>query len=168
MVAVAWAAELDRLHARSGGRFRRGEPRARVRQYPCGLPPGWSARTVGPSRSVRGEVSADGTQRLLRWADWDVEAVRHDVRDYLIDHLGDPHGVLVFDDTGLLRQACGSRGCPQYSGTAGRVENCQVGVGAGLPLKRGARADRSAVVPTREKDRRRGAGRVGYADVAYG
>jgi SRSO17 transposase len=124
-----WAAELDRLHARIAGRFRRAEPRARVRQYLCGLAAGLQRKNGWTLAERAGEVSPDGMQRLLRWADWDVEAVRDDVRDYLIEHLGDPQGVLIVDDTGFLKKGVRSAGVArQYSGTAGRVENCQVRV----------------------------------------
>ncbi len=50
------------------------------------------------------EVSPDGMQRLLRTADWDVDAARDDVRDYLVEHLGTPQGVLVIDDTGFIKK----------------------------------------------------------------
>ncbi len=62
-----------------------------------------------------GEVSPDGMQRLLRWADWDID----DVRDYVIEHLGEPGGVLIVDDTGFLKKSVRSAGVQrQYSGTA--------------------------------------------------
>src|SRR4051794_41798573 len=67
-------------------------------------------------------------QRLLRWADWDVDAVRDDVRDYVVEHLADPQGVLIVDDTGFLKKGVKSAGVArQYSGTAGRGGECQVG-----------------------------------------
>ena len=76
-----------------------------------------------------GEVIPDGMQRLLAYADWDVDAVRDDVRDYVVEHLGDPAGVLVVDETGFLKKGTKSAGVArQYSGTAGRIENCQIGV----------------------------------------
>ena len=68
-------------------------------------------------------------QRLLRRADWDVDGVRDDTRAYVVEHLGDPDGVLIADDTGFLQKGTRSAGVQrQYSGTAGRTENCQVGV----------------------------------------
>jgi SRSO17 transposase len=75
------------------------------------------------------EVSPDGMQRLLRWADWDVDGVRDDLRDLVVDELGSPDAVLVVDETGFLKKGVRSAGVQrQYSGTAGRRENCQVGV----------------------------------------
>jgi SRSO17 transposase len=68
-------------------------------------------------------------QRLLRRADWDVDGVRDDVRAYVAGQLGDPGGVLIADDAGFLKKGTRSAGVQrQYSGAAGRTENCQVGV----------------------------------------
>lgn len=76
-----------------------------------------------------GEAAPDGMQRLLATADWDADAVRDDVRAYVVEHLGDPDGVLVVDETGFLKKGTKSAGVArQYSGTAGRIENAQVGV----------------------------------------
>jgi SRSO17 transposase len=68
-------------------------------------------------------------QRLLATADWDPDLVRDDLRAYVVAHLGDPAGVLVVDETGFLKKGTTSVGVQrQYSGTAGKVENCQLGV----------------------------------------
>src|SRR5215216_3289995 len=68
-------------------------------------------------------------QRLLATADWDADAVRDDLRAYVVEHLGDPKAVLVVDETGFLKKGTQSVGVKrQYSGTAGRIENCQIGV----------------------------------------
>jgi SRSO17 transposase len=76
-----------------------------------------------------GERSPDGVQRLLRTARWDAEAVRDDLRAYVVERLGDPAAVLVIDETGFLKKGTKSVGVArQYSGTAGRIENCQIGV----------------------------------------
>ena len=79
-----------------------------------------------------GESSPDGMQRLLATADWDADRVRDDLRDYVVEHLGDPGAVLVVDETGFLKKGNRSAGVArQYSGTAGRIENCQIGVFVG-------------------------------------
>jgi SRSO17 transposase len=78
---------------------------------------------------VAGDSTPDGMQRLLNAATWDADGVRDDVRDYVVSHLGEPGGVLIVDETGFLKKGTKSAGVQrQYSGTAGRVENCQLGV----------------------------------------
>src|SRR6266567_2585913 len=102
-------------------------------------------------------------QRLLRRADWDVDGVRDDVRDYVIGHLGDRDGVLIIDDTGFLKKGTRSAGVQrQYSGTAGRTENCQVGTFLAYASVHGhALIDRELYLPqswAQDRDRRRAAG----------
>ena len=76
-----------------------------------------------------GEAGPDGMRRLLMSADWDADLVRGDLRDYVVEHLGHPEGVLVADETGFLKKGTKSAGVArQYSGAAGRIENAQVGV----------------------------------------
>src|SRR6185369_14153111 len=128
MVVDVVAAELDRVHRRIAGRFARSEPRARAREYVSGLVAGLERKNGWTLAERAGEVSPDGMQRLLRWADWDIDGVRDDIRDYVIEHLGEPGGVLIVDDTGFLKKGKMSAGVQrQYSGTAGRIENCQIG-----------------------------------------
>src|SRR5947208_8611378 len=122
------AAGLDELHERISGRFARAEPRARVREYVSGLVTGLERKNGWTLAERAGDVSPDGMQRLLRRADWDVDGVRDDVRDYVIEHLGDGQGVLIGDETGFIKKGRRSAGVQrQYSGTAGRTENCQIG-----------------------------------------
>ena len=112
--------QLDRVHERIAGRFTRSEPRARAREYMSGLVAGLERKNGWTLAEQAGEVSPDGMQRLLRWADWDIDGVRDDVRDYVIEHLGEPGGVLIVDDTGFLKKGVRSAGVQrQYSGTAG-------------------------------------------------
>jgi SRSO17 transposase len=67
--------------------------------------------------------------RLLAEAKWDADAVRDDLCAYVLEHLSDPRAVLVIDETGFLKQGTKSVGVKrQYSGTAGRIANCQIGV----------------------------------------
>lgn len=166
-----WYGELDRLHARIGPRFRRSEPRRRARQYLCGLVSGLGRKNGWTLAEQAGDVLPDGIQRLLRWADWDVDAVRDDVRDYVIEHLADPAGVLIVDDTGFLKKGTRSAGVQrQYSGTAGRTEDCQVGTFLAYRSVKGhALIDRQLYLPTSwtdDRDRCRAAGipdEVGFA-----
>src|SRR5580693_114020 len=129
MVVDVVAGELDRVHERIAGRFGRAEPRARVREYVSGLVAGLERKNGWTLAEHAGETCPDGMQRLLRRADWDVDGVRDDVRGYVVEHLGERDGVLIADDTGFLKKGTRSAGVQrQYSGTAGRTENCQVGV----------------------------------------
>src|SRR5215468_1894601 len=101
---AAWAAELDRLHARLSGRFARAEPRRRVRSYVTGLVAGLDRKNGWTLAEHAGEVSPDGMQRLLRRADWDVDGVRDDVRAYVAGQLGEPDGVLSAEDTRIRKK----------------------------------------------------------------
>jgi SRSO17 transposase len=143
------AAGLDQLHERIAGRFARSEPRSRVREYVSGLVAGLERKNGWTLAKWAGEVSPDGMQRLLRRADWDVDGVRDDVRAYVIEQLGEPGGVLIADDTGFLKKGTRSAGVQrQYSGTAGRTENCQVGVFLAYASKYGhALIDRELYLP---------------------
>ena len=77
----------------------------------------------------RGAVTPDGLQHLLARARWDADAVRDDLRDYVVDAFGDPGAILVVDETGDVKKGVHSVGVQRrYSGTAGRVENSQVAV----------------------------------------
>jgi len=128
-VPEQWLAELDRFCARIGPRFGRAEPRSRVSRYVCGLVAGLDRRNGWTIAEHAGEISPDGMQRLLRKADWDVDGARDDLRDLVVERLGDPDAVVVIDETGFLKKGNRSAGVQrQYSGTAGRTENCQIGV----------------------------------------
>jgi SRSO17 transposase len=98
---------------------------------------------------VSGDATPYGVQHLLRRALWDPEAVRDELRHYLAQHLGDPEAVLVLDETGFLKKGRHSAGVArQYSGTAGKVENCQIGVFLGYAGQLGhALLDRELYLP---------------------
>jgi SRSO17 transposase len=156
-------AELDSLMTRIGVRFTRAEPRARAGEYVSGLVAGLERKNGWTLAERAGEASPDGMQRLLRWADWDIDGVRDDVREYVVEHLGDPGGVLILDDTGFLKKGTRSAGVQrQYSGTAGRVENCQIGTFLAYASPRGhALIDRELYLPeswTADRARCQGAG----------
>ena len=111
-----------------------------------------------------GDATPDGMQRLLNFYSWSADDVRDDLREYVAAELGDPAGVLVCDETGFLKKGRMSAGVArQYSGTAGRVENCQVGVFLAYATPGGGRAliDRELYLPqawTDDRDRCRQAG----------
>jgi SRSO17 transposase len=92
------------VHARIGPRFAHSEPRERVLAYVQGLLAPLEKKNSWTLAERAGEAIPDGMQRLLAYADWDAEAVRDDVRGYVVEHLGDPAGVLVVDETGFLKK----------------------------------------------------------------
>jgi SRSO17 transposase len=96
-----------------------------------------------------GDPTPDGVQHLLARAGWDADAVRDDRTAYAADHLGHADGVLVVDETGFLKKGAKSAGMArQYSGTAGRIENRQVGVFLGYASAKGrALIDRALYLP---------------------
>jgi SRSO17 transposase len=112
-----------------------------------------------------GHAGPDRIHRMLNRIEWDADEVLDDVRRYVVDNLGDPDAVLVVDDTGFLKKGTRSAGVQrQYSGTAGRTENCQVGVFLAYATDRGRTLiDRRLYLPTswtddRERCRRAGIG----------
>ncbi len=158
-----WAGELDALHARLGPRFGRAEPRQRARAYVAGLLGPVERKNGWQLAEQAGEATPYGTQRLLAGAKWDADAVRDDLRAYVVEHLGDPEAVLIVDETGFLKKGVKSVGVQrQYSGTAGRVENCQVGVFLAHATPRGRTfLDRALYLPqgwAADGDRRAEAG----------
>ena len=126
---LAWREELGALEARLGGLFVRAEPRRQAGLYLEGLlsaakrKNGWQlAEQIGDARPWR-------TQRVLSHVLWDQDAARDLCRDYVLEHLGAADGVLIVDETGFLKKGEHSVGVArQYSGTAGRIENAQIGV----------------------------------------
>jgi SRSO17 transposase len=125
----AWAEGLVEVHALIGGRFARSEPRARVLAYLRGLLSDEERKNSWTLSERAGEATPDRMQRLLSTADWDPDLVRDDLRSYVVGWLGSPDGVLIVDETGFLKKGNRSAGVGrQYSGTAGRIENCQIGV----------------------------------------
>ncbi|MFI2577744.1 IS701 family transposase [Streptomyces rochei] len=122
-------AEFDTGFAWIAGRFGRVEPRRQARAFLLGLLSDVDTRSCWQLAEQAGDASPHAMQRLLGEAVWDADAVRDDVRRYVIDVLGDPGGILILDDTGDLKKGVHTVGVRrQYTGTAGRVENAQVAV----------------------------------------
>lgn len=146
---AAWARGLGALHGRIARRFARAEPRHRAFQYLKGLLSPVARKNGWQLAEQAGEGTPDGMQRLLASADWDAEAVRDDLRTYVVEHLGEPGAVLIIDETGFLKKGTKSVGVQrQYSGTAGRIENCQIGVFLAYASARGRTfLDRALYVP---------------------
>jgi SRSO17 transposase len=124
-----WREQFDELMGRIAGRFARVEPRRRARAFVLGLLSGLRRKNCWTIAEMAGDATPDGMQHLLAAARWDADAVRDDVRAYVVEYLGSAGGVLVVDETGDVKKGAASAGVQrQYSGTAGRVENCQVAV----------------------------------------
>jgi SRSO17 transposase len=124
-----WREQFDDLMGRIAGRFARVEPRRRARAFVLGLLSGLRRKNCWTIAEQAGDLTPDGMQHLLAAARWDADAVRDDLRGYVIEHLGSAEAVLVVDETGDVKKGRASAGVQrQYSGTAGRVENCQVAV----------------------------------------
>src|SRR5262245_17864782 len=98
-----WGRQLDEVANRVGARFARSETRERVRAYLSGL--------LGPARRKNawqvaeqiGDGDPYGVQYLMGRSEWDPDLVRDDLREYVVDALGDPEAVLVLDETGFLK-----------------------------------------------------------------
>ena len=171
MAVERWADEVEAVAERIGPRFARSEPRRRAVGYIRGLLSDAERKNGWQVAEHLGEATPDGVQHLLARADWDADAVRDDLLGYVAEHLGDPDGVLIVDETGFLKK--GTRSCGvarQYTGTAGRIENAQVGVFLGYATANGrALLDRALYLPKEwawDAGRRTGAGvpgEVGFA-----
>jgi SRSO17 transposase len=128
-VLRSWVSGLDDLFARVAGRFSRVEPRRQARAYVTGLLAPVERKNGWQLAEAAGDAAPDRMQRLLGNARWDPRGMRDDLREYVFAELGGDSGVLIVDETGFLKKGTGSVGVQrQYSGTAGRVENCQLGV----------------------------------------
>lgn len=145
----SWAESLESLNKRIGSRFARSEPRERAIAYLRGLMSEIPRKNGWQLAEQAGEMAPDGMQRLLNAAAWDVEGIRDDLRDYVVEGLGTPDAILVVDETGFLKKGKHSAGVKrQYSGTAGRIENCQIGVFLGYASHKGhALIDRALYLP---------------------
>ena len=123
-----WAEGIEGVHRCISGRFRRPEPRRRALDYLKGLLSPVERKNGWQLAEQAGVATPDRVQRLLSTYRWDADRVRDDLKDYVVEHLADAEGVLVVDETGFLKKGKKSVGVQrQYSRTAGRIENSQVG-----------------------------------------
>lgn len=141
--------ELEQLHARIAPHFQRSEVRTRARHFLKGLLGRVERKNGWQLAEEEGESGPQGMQRLLNAADWDEEAVREELRGYVLEHLEDEQSALVIDETGFVKKGKKSAGVArQYSGTAGRRENSQVGVFLLYASRKGAAfIDRELYLP---------------------
>jgi SRSO17 transposase len=127
--AGRWAACLDEVYAHIAGRFARSEQRQRARAYVQGLLSPIERKNGWQLAEAAGEANPYGYQELLSRALWDPDEVRDDVLDLVRAKLADPAAVVMIDETGFVKKGTKSVGvAPQYSGTAGKIGNCQIGV----------------------------------------
>ena len=158
-----WAEGIEQVHSCIAGRFRRPEPRRRVLDYLRGLVSSVERKNGWQLAEQAGDATPDGVQRLLYNYRWDADLVRDDMKSYVVEHLSAADAVLVVDETGFLKKGDKSVGVQrQYSGTAGRIENCQIGVFLAYASARGRTLlDRELYLPqvwAEDWERRREAG----------
>jgi SRSO17 transposase len=166
-----WRAGFDEVFGLVAGEFAQVESRRRARLYLLGLLSGAERKNSWTIAEQAGDLSPDGMQRLLNHYRWNADTVRDTLRGYVVDHLGDAvAGVVVADETGFLKKGTKSAGVQrQYSGTAGRIENCQLGVFLTYVSPAGrALIDRELYLPTSWTDDRKRCAEAGIAaDVEF-
>ncbi len=144
-----WRAALDAMKARIASAFIRSEQRASAGVFVDGLLSGAERKTGWMLAEEAGLARPYKIQSLLGRSNWSADALCERVRDYALEALADPDGVLVIDETGFLKKGAHSVGVArQYSGTAGRIENSQIGVFASYASRWGhALIDRRLYLP---------------------
>jgi hypothetical protein len=161
---AAWSESFNELFFQVAGEFGNAAVRRHGRAYLLGLLSQTERKNSWMLAEFAGDVSPDGLQRLLNYSPWDEDGCRDALSRYVVRHLGDPAAVLAVDETGFLKKGKMSAGVARmYTGTAGRVENCQVGVFLAYAAPDGSRAliDRELYLPekwTADRDRCRAAG----------
>ncbi len=124
-----WSVYWGDIERRIGSLFARSEARSRAMSYLAGLLSPAERKNSWQLAEITGDSTPYAFQHLLGRADWDPDALRDLLRSYVIDYLAEPDAVGVLDETGFLKKGTHSAGVArQYSGTAGRIENCQIGV----------------------------------------
>jgi SRSO17 transposase len=161
--AAAWAGGLAELHERISPRFGRVEPHRQALGYLHGLLSQVERKNSWWLAEQAGDAAPDGMQRLLNGSGWDADGVRDDIRSYAVERLAEADAVLVVDETGFVKKGTHSAGVArQYTGTAGRIENAQVGVFLAYASPAGvALIDRELYLPkvwTDDRERCRAAG----------
>ena len=144
-----WASALREAKARMRPLF----PQERTARSAAALLDG----LLGPERRKTGWMRAEAAgdpgpwrqQAILGRGRWEADGLRDVVRDYALETLADPHAVLVLDETGFLKQGKSSCGVArQYTGSAGKITNCQIGVFAAYASRHGhALIDRALYLP---------------------
>jgi SRSO17 transposase len=161
---AAWSESFNEMFMQVAGCFANARVRRHGRAYLLGLLSRAERKNSWQLAEFAGDASPDGMQRLLNFSPWDEDAARDALARYVARSMGDPAAVLAVDETGFLKKGRMSAGVARmYTGTAGRVENCQVGVFAAYLTPDGGRAliDRELYLPEKwagDRDRCRAAG----------
>jgi SRSO17 transposase len=164
---AAWSESFNELFAQLASDFSNAKVRRHGRAYLLGLLSQQERKTSWQLAEFAGDPSPDGLQRLLNSSPWDEGACRDALCRYVVRELGDEGAVLAPDETGFLKKGRMSAGVArQYTGTAGRVENCQVGVFLAYCAPDGARAliDRELYLPAKWTDDRQRCRAAGIGD----
>ncbi len=159
----SWSEELDAVGELLSPHFARSEVRQRARNYLRGLLSVVERKNSWQLAEVVGNSTPYGIQHLLGRANWDADAVRDELRGYLVERLAGEESVLIVDETGFIKKGEQSVGVKrQYTGTVGKRENCQVGVFLAYSSCRGqAFIDRELYLPEEwagDEERRKRAG----------
>jgi SRSO17 transposase len=160
----SWSEELEAVGNRLSDHFARSEVRQRAQDYLRGLLSEAERKNSWQLAEVAGNSTPYGIQHLLGRASWDADALREDLREYVIEHLlADSESCLIVDERGFIKKGEQSVGVKrQYTGTVGKRENCQVGVFLAYASGRGqAFIDRELYLPEEwalDKERRQRAG----------
>lgn len=163
-MVVEWSTGFEAFCGRFAARFPRVESRRQMRSYLRGLLGEAERKNGWTLAEGAGDAGPERMQRLLNFYAWDTDGVRDDVRDVVVECLGDAdRGVLIVDETGFLKKGVRSAGVArQYSGTAGRIENSQIGVFLAYASEHGrALIDRELYLPKEwvtDRERCRAAG----------
>lgn len=168
-----WRSEFERVCARFEPRFYRTESREHFRQYLRGLLAPLERKNSWTISEFTGERRPTAIQRFINLTPWDEHTLRDDIRAYVMEYLADDRAVLIADPTGFAKKGKKSAGVQrQYSGTLGRIDNCQIGVFLAYANTAGDRVliDRELYLPEKtwcqDLDRRAEAGvpeEVGFA-----
>lgn len=144
-----WTVRFDELFARVAGVFNRVDLRRCAMDYMRGLLGPVERKNTWQIAEYAGHNGPYRFQNLLGRASWDPERVRDELRDYVFEQLGEVDGVLIFDETGFVKKGEASAGVArQYTGTSGKVDNCQVAVFAAYASRAGrALIDRELYLP---------------------
>src|SRR5258708_30882561 len=160
---AAAAEEVPVVAQRLAPRFARSEARRHAQAYLWGLLSPVERKNGWQLAEVVGDRTPYAIQHLLGRADWDPDAVRDDLRAYVVEHFGDAQAILVLDETAVVKKGAASAGvAKQYAGSVGKLENAQVGVFLAYASLQGvALLDRALYLPedwTHDRTRAQAAG----------